>query len=199
MKLVLAIALGGAIGAVGRHYLSVAMTLLLGHGFPWGTLVVNILGSFLLGVLIEAMALAWSPTAEMRALLTVGVLGAFTTFSTFSLDVATLYERGASLLLAFYIVTSVAVSILALFAGLRLMRSWAGINPMVDLLSVLGEVDSLPGVFVAVPGDAGYTLGPYCARLLVDSMSGSSSDYSLADFSPTRFSANDPVAPAASG
>ncbi|MCZ6511544.1 MAG: CrcB family protein, partial [Alphaproteobacteria bacterium] len=79
-------------------------------------------GSFLMGVLIEAMALAWSPTAEMRALLTVGVLGAFTTFSTFSLDVAVLYERGASLLLAFYIVTSVAVSILALFAGLRLMR-----------------------------------------------------------------------------
>ncbi|MCZ6453097.1 MAG: fluoride efflux transporter CrcB [Alphaproteobacteria bacterium] len=122
MKLVLAIALGGAIGAVGRHYVSVAMTLLLGHGFPWGTLVVNIFGSFLMGVLIEAMALAWSPTAEMRALLTVGVLGAFTTFSTFSLDVAVLYERGASLLLAFYIVTSVAVSILALFAGLRLMR-----------------------------------------------------------------------------
>lgn len=122
MKLVLAIALGGAIGAVGRHYVSVAMTLLVGHGFPWGTLVVNISGSFLMGVLIETMALVWSPSAELRALLTVGVLGAFTTFSTFSLDIATLYERGATLQLAVYIVASVAISILALFAGLRLMR-----------------------------------------------------------------------------
>lgn len=122
MKLVLAIALGGAIGAVGRHYVSVAMTLLLGHGFPWGTVVVNIAGSFLMGALIETMALVWSPTVEMRALLTVGVLGAFTTFSTFSLDVATLYERGATLQSVVYVVASVVVSILALFAGLRLMR-----------------------------------------------------------------------------
>lgn len=122
MKLVLAIALGGAVGAVGRHYVSVAMTLLMGHGFPWGTIVVNVAGSFLMGVLIETMALVWSPSVEMRALLTVGVLGAFTTFSTFSLDVATLYERGASLQLASYVVASVGVSIFALFAGLRLMR-----------------------------------------------------------------------------
>jgi len=71
--------------------------------------------------------------------------------------------------------------------SLRVTRSWAGINPMVDLLSVLGEVDSMPGVFVA----AGYTLGPYCARLLVDRMSGISSDFPLTDFSPTRFAAND--------
>ena len=122
MKLVLAIALGGAIGAVGRHYVSAGMAVWLGHGFPWGTLVVNIAGSFIMGALIETMALAWSPTAEMRALLTVGVLGAFTTFSTFSLDVATLYERGATVALALYIAGSVVVSILALFAGLRLMR-----------------------------------------------------------------------------
>jgi glycine/D-amino acid oxidase-like deaminating enzyme len=75
--------------------------------------------------------------------------------------------------------------------SLQVTRSWAGINPMVDLLSVLGEVDSLPGIFVAVPGDAGYTLGPYCARLLVDRMSGISGDFPLTDFSPTRFAAND--------
>ncbi len=122
MKLVLAIALGGAIGAVGRHYVSVAMVLLVGYGFPWGTLVVNIVGSFLMGALIETMTLVWSPSVEIRALLTVGLLGAFTTFSTFSLDVATLYERDATLQLAAYVVVSVAVSILALFAGLRLMR-----------------------------------------------------------------------------
>jgi CrcB protein len=122
MKLVLAIAIGGALGAVGRHYVSVAMTLIMGHGFPWGTLVVNVAGSFLMGVLIETMALVWSPSLEMRALLTVGVLGAFTTFSTFSLDVATLYERGAPIILAIYVAASVGISILALFAGLRLMR-----------------------------------------------------------------------------
>jgi CrcB protein len=122
MKLVLAIAIGGAIGAVGRHYVSVAMALLMGHGFPWGTLVVNVAGSFLMGVLIETMALVWSPSLEMRALLTVGVLGAFTTFSTFSLDVATLYERGAPIILAIYVAASVGISLLALFAGLRLMR-----------------------------------------------------------------------------
>ena len=122
MKLVLAIAIGGAIGAVGRHYVSVAMTMFMGHGFPWGTLVVNVAGSFLMGMLIETMALVWSPSLEMRALLTVGVLGAFTTFSTFSLDVATLYERGAPIILSIYVATSVGVSILALFAGLRLMR-----------------------------------------------------------------------------
>lgn len=122
MKLVLAIALGGAIGAVGRHYVSAAMIVLIGHGFPWGTLAVNVAGSFLMGALIETMALVWSPSPEMRALLTVGMLGAFTTFSTFSLDVATLYERGATVQLAVYVVASVAVSVLALFVGLRLMR-----------------------------------------------------------------------------
>lgn len=122
MKLVFAIALGGAFGAVGRHYVGVMMTMLMGHGFPWGTLAVNVAGSFVMGVLIETMALVWSPTAEMRALLTVGMLGAFTTFSTFSLDVVTLYERGALLLSATYIAASIMFSILALFAGLRLMR-----------------------------------------------------------------------------
>lgn len=71
--------------------------------------------------------------------------------------------------------------------GLRLIRSWAGINPTIDLLSVLGEVTSLPGLFVAVPGDAGYTLGPYCARLLVDEMAGRAADFPLAIFSPARF------------
>lgn len=122
MKLLFAIAIGGAVGALGRHFVSAGMAQLLGHGFPWGTLTVNILGSFVMGVLVEAMALAWSPAPEVRALLTVGVLGAFTTFSTFSLDVAVLYERGALGAAAAYILVSVTVSVLALFAGLRLMR-----------------------------------------------------------------------------
>ena len=72
-------------------------------------------------------------------------------------------------------------------AELRVTRTWAGINTKVDLLSVLGEIEPLPGIFVAIPGDAGYTLGPYCARLVVEQMSGRSPDYSLEHFSPRRF------------
>ena len=83
-------------------------------------------------------------------------------------------------------------------ADLRVTRTWAGINTMVDLLSVLGEIKPLPGVFVAIPGDAGYTLGPYCARLVVDQMSGRSPDYSLEYFSPSRFEHQD-TKPASKG
>ncbi len=94
----------------------------LGHGFPWGTLAVNLAGSFLMGALIEVMALAWSPGPEMRALLVVGVLGGFTTFSTFSLDVATLLER-QNLAGAFaYVSGSLILGVAALFAGLGVMR-----------------------------------------------------------------------------
>lgn len=71
--------------------------------------------------------------------------------------------------------------------GLHIQRTWAGINTMVDLMSVLGEVDGLPGVFLAIPGDAGYTLAPYCARLVVEQMSGRSPEFSLEYFSPRRF------------
>ena len=94
MKLMLAVAAGGALGAVGRYLVMSQVGHWLGSGFPFATLVVNVAGSFLLGLLIEASALAWSPAPELRALLVVGVLGAFTTFSTFSLDVALHVERG---------------------------------------------------------------------------------------------------------
>jgi CrcB protein len=95
----------------------------LGAGFPWGTLAVNIAGSFVLGALVEMMALTWSPGEGLRAFMVVGVLGAFTTFSTFSLDVVTLYERGAFLAAAGYIIASVVASVAALFAGLAVMRA----------------------------------------------------------------------------
>ena len=72
-------------------------------------------------------------------------------------------------------------------ADLHLQRTWAGVNTLVDLVSVLGPVDSMPGLYFAVPGDAGFTLGPYCARLVVDAMRGRSPDYPLGAFSPTRF------------
>ena len=122
MNMVLAIAVGGAAGAVGRHFVNVAMGSLLGSGFPWGTLTVNIGGSLLMGMLIHVMAVSWTVSPEMRALLTVGFLGAFTTFSTFSLDVATLYERDQVGFAAMYVIVSVVASVGALFAGLRLAR-----------------------------------------------------------------------------
>lgn len=123
MKLILAIAAGGALGAIGRHLVMVQVGHWFGTGFPLGTIVVNVLGSFVLGVLVELMALIWSPSLELRAFLTVGALGAFTTFSTFSMDAVLLYERGAHAQVAAYVAASVIFSILAFFIGLRLCRA----------------------------------------------------------------------------
>ncbi len=122
MKLVMAIAVGGAIGAVARHFASGQIMRLLGTGFPFGTLFVNVVGSFVMGALIEFMALRWSIGPELRAFLTVGILGAFTTFSTFSLDFAVLTQRGELSLALTYAVVSVVFSVGALFGGMNLFR-----------------------------------------------------------------------------
>ena len=123
MKMILAVALGGALGAVARYKTIGWVTALAGHGFPWGTVVVNVVGSFLMGTLVELGAQKLNLSQEMRAFLAVGVLGAFTTFSTFALDVATLWQRGELLATALYIAGSTALSILALFAGLAAVRA----------------------------------------------------------------------------
>jgi len=123
MKMILAVAAGGALGAVGRYLVMSGVGRMLGpHDFPWGTLTVNIVGSVLMGVLIEVLALVWSPSQELRAFLVVGVLGAFTTFSTFSLDVVVLVERGQNLFVAAYVAGSVLLCVGGLFAGLHVMR-----------------------------------------------------------------------------
>ncbi len=122
IKACLIVAAGGALGAVGRYLVTTGTAALLGGGFPYGTLVVNVAGSFLLGALVELLALVWSPPHEMRIFLVTGFLGAFTTFSAFSLDVITQFERGNNTLAVLYVVASVALSVLALVAGLRLMR-----------------------------------------------------------------------------
>lgn len=123
MNLLFAIAVGGGIGALGRHFLSSAVTVLLGSGFPWGILVVNILGGFLMGTFVEAGALKFSFTLETRAFLTTGLLGGFTTFSAFSLDAALLIDRGEWMSAILYVASSALLSIAALFAGLWLVRS----------------------------------------------------------------------------
>lgn len=126
MKVILAIAAGGAVGAVTRHYLNAHVTHWFGDAFPWGIFVVNVAGSFAMGILVESMALYWSPSQELRAFLTVGLLGAFTTFSTFSLQVALLYERGELLLAAVYVSASVLLAVGGLFAGLAVVRAVGG-------------------------------------------------------------------------
>ncbi len=122
IKACLFVAAGGALGAVGRYLVTAGATALLGSGFPWGTLAVNVAGSFLLGVLVALMSAAWTPPGDMRLFLVTGFLGAFTTFSAFSLDVVSGFERGSNSLAILYVVASVALSVLALLAGLRLMR-----------------------------------------------------------------------------
>ncbi len=123
MKLIAWIAAGGAVGAVARYGVVVAAAHLWGAAFPWGTLTVNVVGSFILGALVEVMALIWSPSEGMRAFLVIGMLGAFTTFSTFSLDVVSLYQRGAMAAAAGYVLASVVLSVVALFAGLAVARA----------------------------------------------------------------------------
>jgi CrcB protein len=122
VKIIAAIAIGGAVGAVARYFVGAQMLRLFGSGFPWGTISVNVVGSFAMGALVELMAVRWSVGPELRAFMTVGVLGAFTTFSTFSLDVAVLGGRGAVFPAALYVLLSVGLSISALFFGLWLFR-----------------------------------------------------------------------------
>ena len=124
-SLLAAVALGGAIGAIGRYAVGVATTRLV-QGFPLGAVIVNVLGSFAMGLLVEALALRFSVSPELRALLAVGLLGSFTTFSTFSLDVVTLVERGRIGAAALYLGVSVTFSVLALVAGLRVGRAAFG-------------------------------------------------------------------------
>lgn len=121
----LVIAAGGAVGASMRHLVGLAALRLMGPGFPWGTLAINIVGSFAMGVLIELLARRVGASAELRLFVATGILGGFTTFSAFSLDVAVLWERGAQLAAAGYVTASVAGAIAALFAGLMIVRNFA--------------------------------------------------------------------------
>jgi len=118
----LAVSLGGAVGAGGRYLVMIGIGHWLGHGFPYGTLAVNVIGSFILGAFIEASALVWSPSPEIRAFISIGVLGAFTTFSAFSLDAYALWMRGDTLSAVGYVTASIVLGIGALFAGLWCFR-----------------------------------------------------------------------------
>ena len=125
MTHLLLVALGGGIGAALRHLSGLMAIRLMGTAFPWGTLFVNVAGSFAMGLLIGWLVKKGSATTDMRLFLATGVLGGFTTFSAFSLDVANMWERGAGMHAFGYILASVLLSIFAVFAGLWLVRSLA--------------------------------------------------------------------------
>ena len=114
---------GAGIGGALRHGVNLASARLFGVGFPFGTLIVNVAGSFAMGLLAGYFAYRTGVPQHFRLFLTTGVLGGFTTFSAFSLDAALLMERHAYGLAAAYIAMSVTVSLAALFAGLAVFQS----------------------------------------------------------------------------
>jgi CrcB protein len=120
--LYLIVFIGAGIGGALRHGVNVGATRLLGFDFPFGTLIVNLVGSFLMGLFAGYFAFRPGIGQHVRLFLTTGVLGGFTTFSAFSLDAALLIERHAFGLAAGYVVGSVAASLSALFFGLALFR-----------------------------------------------------------------------------
>ena len=117
------VAVGGALGAGIRHLVNLGSLRLVGPNFPWGTLAINIVGSFAMGLFIALMGRRFGGSNELRLFIATGVLGGFTTFSAFSLDFATLWERGTPLPALGYALASVIGAIIALFLGLWLART----------------------------------------------------------------------------
>ena len=122
MKIILMVAIGGAIGTVARQQSNQLIMKISGGQFPIGTIFVNILGSFIMGLLFELFASKITLSDEWRSLIFTGVLASFTTFSSFALDVALLSERNEYYYALCYIGMSVVLSIGALFVGLWIMR-----------------------------------------------------------------------------
>lgn len=114
--------IGGGLGSVLRHGVNVMSLRLFGAGFPFGTLTVNITGSILMGLFAGYFAFRGDAAQSWRLFLMTGILGGYTTFSAFSLDTLLLYERGEVGLAGLYILTSVIVSVGALFGAIMLVR-----------------------------------------------------------------------------
>jgi CrcB protein len=117
--------LGGGLGASLRHFVNIACAKGIGTAFPYGTFIINISGSTVMGLIAGYLAFKGEASQPWRLFLMTGILGGYTTFSAFSLDTALLYERGALGLAAFYVLGSVGLSIAGLFAGLALVRYFA--------------------------------------------------------------------------
>jgi CrcB protein len=116
---------GGGLGAALRHGMNIAAARTLGTAFPYGTLIINITGSIAMGLIAGYFAFRGDASQHWRLFLTTGILGGYTTFSAFSLDAALLYERGELVASLAYVLLSVVLSILGLFAGLYVVRQFA--------------------------------------------------------------------------
>ena len=115
--------LGGGLGAALRHGINIGVARLFGGGFPYATFFINVSGSFVMGLIAAWFAFKGDASQHWRLFLTTGILGGYTTFSTFSLDAALLYERGQLGLAAGYVIGSVLLGLIGLFAGLAIVRS----------------------------------------------------------------------------
>ena len=125
LRQILLVAIGGAAGSVARHLVGVASLRLFGPAFPVGTLIVNLVGAFAMGVFVELLARRFGASTDLRLLIATGVLGGFTTFSSFALDTAVLWERGDTLSSFVYVATTLVLGLAALFLGLGLARTLA--------------------------------------------------------------------------
>jgi CrcB protein len=122
MKSYLLVFVGGGIGASLRHTVNMVSARGLGTAFPWGTFIINISGSLVMGLIAGYLAFKGGASQPWRLFLMTGILGGYTTFSAFSLDAALLYQRGEVGAALFYVLGSVVLSIAGLFAGLALVR-----------------------------------------------------------------------------
>ncbi|MBC8081837.1 MAG: fluoride efflux transporter CrcB [Hymenobacter sp.] len=122
LRLLTLVAVGGALGSVGRYLAQLAVARQFAHPFPLGTLLVNVLGGLLIGLFYALAERGTMASPEIRLLLTTGFCGGFTTFSTFSYETLILLEKGQYLLVALYVAGSVLLGILATFAGVALGR-----------------------------------------------------------------------------
>ena len=125
LRQIILVAVGGAVGSVARHLVGVASLRLFGSGFPYGTLIVNLVGAFVMGVFVELLARRFGGSTDLRLLIATGVLGGFTTFSSFALDTAVLWERGEVISSFGYVATTLVLGLAALFLGLGLARTLA--------------------------------------------------------------------------
>jgi CrcB protein len=122
MQIYLIIFLGAGFGGAFRHCVNQISVQMFGVGFPFGTFIVNVLGSLLMGILISFFAFKGELFQHSRLFFTTGVLGGFTTFSAYSLDIVTLYERGENMLAFEYALASVVLSVCAVLAGMWLIK-----------------------------------------------------------------------------
>ena len=123
MLQLIAIALGGAVGSVARFLAANAAAEHFGTRFPYGTLMVNLIGSFLIGLMYVLIVEKFKLSAEIRGLVMVGFLGAFTTFSTFSLELLDMLKSGALLGAGFYLLVSVIIGVTNVWLGMQLGKN----------------------------------------------------------------------------